>query len=216
MTLFNYFPKRTEKKSIYHNLLAESWRYTITFCQTWSKYFLQSIKHYFHPKHYYYYYYYYYYYSTLLCLHEENKEMCKLPTWAMSLSKLMKILLLQYSSRLSVELDTTHIFNCDYLNEYSFNQACKFSYLQWWSQKWSLVDNFVGVYDEVTFLAKMREKNTGVALANSSPMIKWVEFSISLRESECNFVGLNLCTFLSMLGGLFIVLVQLLGGTLWV
>ena len=37
--------------------------------------------------------------------------------------------------------------------------------------------------DEVKFLAKMREKDTEVLLANGSPMIKSIEFSISLRES---------------------------------
>ena len=52
----------------------------------------------------------------------------------------------------------------------------------WWSQKWSLIDSLVGAYDEVTIPAKMREKDTGVVLANSSPMIKLIEFSISLRE----------------------------------
>ena len=44
------------------------------------------------------------------------------------------------------------------------------------------VDSLVRTYDEVTFLAKMREKDTKVALANSSLMIKLVGFSISLRE----------------------------------
>lgn len=52
-------------------------------------------------------------------------------------------------------------------------------YILWWSQKWLLVDNLVGVYDEVTFPANMREKGTEVALANGSLMIKSVEFSIS-------------------------------------
>ena len=42
--------------------------------------------------------------------------------------------------------------------------------------------------DEVKFLAKMREKDTEVLFANGSPMIKSIEFSISLRESECNSV----------------------------
>ena len=64
------------------------------------------------------------------------------------------------------------------------------------------------------FPVKMREKGIGVALANSSLMIKSVEFSISFRELECNFVCLNLCTFLLLLGGLFIALIQLLGGLL--
>ena len=54
-------------------------------------------------------------------------------------------------------------------------------------------------FDKVMFPAKMKEKDTRVVLANNSPMIKLLQFSISLRESECNFVGLNLCTFLSML-----------------
>ena len=52
-------------------------------------------------------------------------------------------------------------------------------YILWWSQKWLLVDNLVGVYDEVTFPANMREKGTEVALANGSLMIKLVEFNIS-------------------------------------
>ena len=34
----------------------------------------------------------------------------------------------------------------------------------------------------------MREKDIGVALAKSSHIIKLVEFSVSLRDSECNFV----------------------------
>ena len=69
-------------------------------------------------------------------------------------------------------------------------------------------------FDEVMFPAKMREKGTRVALANGSLMTKSVEFSLSLRESECNSVCLNMHTFLLVLGGLFIVLVQLLGGSL--
>ena len=69
-------------------------------------------------------------------------------------------------------------------------------------------------FDKVIYLAKITEKGTRVALANSSPMTKLVEFSISLRESECNSVSLNVHTFLLVLGGLFIVLVQLLGGSL--
>lgn len=52
-------------------------------------------------------------------------------------------------------------------------------YILWWSQKWLLVDNLVGVYDEVTFPTNMREKGTKVALANGSLMIKSIEFSIS-------------------------------------
>lgn len=52
-------------------------------------------------------------------------------------------------------------------------------YILWWSQKWLLVDNLVGVYDEVTFPTNMREKGTEVALANGSLMIKSIEFSIS-------------------------------------
>lgn len=52
-------------------------------------------------------------------------------------------------------------------------------YILWWSQKWLLVDNLVGVYDEVTFPTNMREKGTEVALANGSLMIKLVEFNIS-------------------------------------
>ena len=55
-------------------------------------------------------------------------------------------------------------------------------YILWWSQKWLLVDNLVGVYDEVTFPTNMREKGTEVALANGSLMIKSVEFSVFLRE----------------------------------
>ena len=34
----------------------------------------------------------------------------------------------------------------------------------------------------------MREKDIGVALVKSSLIIKLVEFSISLRDSECNSV----------------------------
>lgn len=52
-------------------------------------------------------------------------------------------------------------------------------YILWWSQKWLLVDNLVGVYDEVTFPTNMREKGTEVALTNGSLMIKSIEFSIS-------------------------------------
>lgn len=52
-------------------------------------------------------------------------------------------------------------------------------YILWWSQKWLLVDNLVGVYDEVTFPTNMREKGTEVALANGSLMTKSIEFSIS-------------------------------------
>ena len=52
--------------------------------------------------------------------------------------------------------------------------------------------------------AKMREKGTRVALANGSLMTNSVEFSISLRELECNFVCLNVLTFLLVLDGLFI------------
>ena len=44
----------------------------------------------------------------------------------------------------------------------------------WWSQKWSSVDNLIETYDKVTFPAKMREKDTIVALANNSSMIKSV------------------------------------------
>ena len=68
--------------------------------------------------------------------------------------------------------------------------------------------------DEVKFLAKMREKDTEVLLANGSPMIKSIEFSISLRESECNSVCWNVHTSLLVLVDLFIVLVQQLGGSL--
>jgi len=53
----------------------------------------------------------------------------------------------------------------------------------------------------------MRKKDTRVALANGSPMIKSEEFSISLRELEYNSVCLKLCTFLPVLGDLFIALV---------
>ena len=38
------------------------------------------------------------------------------------------------------------------------------------------------------FPSKMREKDIGVALAKSSHIIKLVEFSVSLRDSECNSV----------------------------
>ena len=38
------------------------------------------------------------------------------------------------------------------------------------------------------FPKTMREKGTGVALANGSPMTKSIEFSISFRELECNYV----------------------------
>ena len=69
-------------------------------------------------------------------------------------------------------------------------------------------------FDEIMFPAKMREKGTKVALANGSQMTKSVEFSISLRESECNSVCLNVHIFLLMLDGLFIALVQLLGASL--
>ena len=44
------------------------------------------------------------------------------------------------------------------------------------------VDSLIGAYDEVTFLAKMREKDTRMALANGFLMIKLVDFSIYLRE----------------------------------
>ena len=44
------------------------------------------------------------------------------------------------------------------------------------------INSFVETYDKVTFLAKMREKDIEVALANGSPMIKSIEFSTSLRE----------------------------------
>ena len=46
-------------------------------------------------------------------------------------------------------------------------------------------------FDKVMFSAKMKEKDTRVVLANNSPMIKLLQFSISLRESECNFECLN-------------------------
>ena len=46
-------------------------------------------------------------------------------------------------------------------------------------------------FDKVMFPAKMKEKDTRVVLANNSPMIKLLQFSISLRESECNFECLN-------------------------
>ena len=49
-------------------------------------------------------------------------------------------------------------------------------------------------FDKVMFPTKMKEKDTRVVLANNSPMIKLLQFSISLRESECNFVFLSLCT----------------------
>ena len=45
-----------------------------------------------------------------------------------------------------------------------------------------LVDSLVKAYDKVMFPTKMREKNTWVALAKGSPMIKLVEFLISLKE----------------------------------
>ena len=38
------------------------------------------------------------------------------------------------------------------------------------------------------FPTKMREKDIGVALTNGSSMTKSIEFSISLRESKCNYV----------------------------
>ena len=69
-------------------------------------------------------------------------------------------------------------------------------------------------FDKVMFPAKMREKGTGVALANSSLMTKSVDFLLFLRELECNSVCLNVHTFLLVLVGLFIALVQLLGGLL--
>ena len=50
----------------------------------------------------------------------------------------------------------------------------------------------------------MREKDTEVALANGSPMIKLVEFLVSLREKECNSVCLEFCTLFLVLCGLFI------------
>ena len=53
-----------------------------------------------------------------------------------------------------------------------------------------------------------------MVLAKGSPMTKLVEFSMFFRESKCNFVCLNVHTFLLVLGGLFIALVQLLGGSL--
>ena len=71
-------------------------------------------------------------------------------------------------------------------------------------------------FDKVMFPAKMREKGTGVVLANGSPMTKSVDFLLFLRELECNSVCLNVHTFLLVLVGLFIALVQLLGGLLWV
>ena len=46
-------------------------------------------------------------------------------------------------------------------------------------------------FDKFMFPTKMREKDTGVGLANDSPMIKLVKFLIFLRELECNFVCLN-------------------------
>ena len=49
-------------------------------------------------------------------------------------------------------------------------------------QKCSSIDSLVGAYDEVMFLAKMKEKGIVVALANGSSMIKSVEFSVSLRK----------------------------------
>jgi len=69
-------------------------------------------------------------------------------------------------------------------------------------------------FDNVKFPAKMRKKDNRVLLANSSLMIKSVEFSISLRESECNSVCWNVHTSLLVLVDLFIVLVQLLEGSL--
>ena len=82
------------------------------------------------------------------------------------------------------------------------------------AKKWSLVDDLIRAFDEVAFSAKVREKDTRVALANGSLMIKLVEFSISLRKSECNSVCLSLYTFLLVLGNLFIALVQMLGDSL--
>ena len=69
-------------------------------------------------------------------------------------------------------------------------------------------------FDKVMFPAKMREKGTEVVLANGSPMTKSVNFLLFLRELECNSVCLNVHTFLLVLVGLFIALVQLLGGLL--
>ena len=69
-------------------------------------------------------------------------------------------------------------------------------------------------FDKVMFPAKMREKGTGVVLANGSPMTKSVDFLLFLRELECNSVCLNVHTCLLVLVGLFIALVQLLGGSL--
>ena len=69
-------------------------------------------------------------------------------------------------------------------------------------------------FDKVMFPAKMREKGTRVVLANGSPMTKSVDFLLFLRELECNSVCLNVHTFLLVLVGLFIALVQLLGGSL--
>ena len=69
-------------------------------------------------------------------------------------------------------------------------------------------------FDEVMFPTKMREKGTRVTLANGSSITKSIKFSISFRELECNSVYLNMHTFLLMLGGLFIALIQLLGGSL--
>ena len=48
--------------------------------------------------------------------------------------------------------------------------------------KWSSINDLVRAYDEITFLTKMREKDTKVALANCSPMIKSIKFSLSLRK----------------------------------
>ena len=62
-------------------------------------------------------------------------------------------------------------------------------------------------FDEVIFPAKMRKKGTKVVLANGYLMTKLVEFLISLRESECNSIWLNVHTFPLVLNGLFIALV---------
>ena len=69
-------------------------------------------------------------------------------------------------------------------------------------------------FDEVMFPTKMREKGTRMVLANGYLMTKLVEFSISLRESECNSICLNVHAFPLVLDGLFIALVQLLGALL--
>ena len=62
-------------------------------------------------------------------------------------------------------------------------------------------------FNGIMFPAKMREKGTKVALANGSLMSKSVEFSISLIESKCNCVCLNVHIFLLVLDGLFIALI---------